>query len=365
MNIHRNNYEEYFLLYADNELSAAEKKEVEIFVRQNGDLEEEFRLIQLTVNVPDENTSLADKTFLLKNEPSSFFIHENNYEEIFVLYHDDELSAQQKKQTEEFLKDHPRFNIDFELIGKSKLAADENIVFPGKSLLYKKEKAGKVISIILWRSVAAAVFIGLILWAGLFYFNQKEGMRAVAIEKNTLKPLYPTKGTIEQKQDTAAPVTPALAHTEVAAKEKKTQDLGSKKIMRVQSINSLTKTDEKKDLVKEPKINVVTKKDDPMLALNNDLKNSADEIRTKSLPAITQPQVDEQQNIVPSEYAQNASYLTDNNSNNENYIFYNVKANEFNKSKVGGFLKKVKRIVERTNPIGRILAGEDKQVAAK
>ena len=42
MNINRDNYEEFFLLYADNELSVQEKNAVEDFVRQHPDLEEEL-----------------------------------------------------------------------------------------------------------------------------------------------------------------------------------------------------------------------------------------------------------------------------------------------------------------------------------
>ena len=67
MEINRNNYEEYFLLYADNELSPTEKKVVEIFVQENIDLKEEFLMIQLTVNCPDPGTKLLDKSFLMKN----------------------------------------------------------------------------------------------------------------------------------------------------------------------------------------------------------------------------------------------------------------------------------------------------------
>ncbi len=39
--------------------------------------------------------------------------------------------------------------------------------------------------------------------------------------------------------------------------------------------------------------------------------------------------------------------------------------NQFNRTKVGGFLKKVKRIVERTNPITRLLEGNEEPVVAR
>ena len=96
MDINRDNYEEYFLLYADNELTDSEKAEVLMFVKENKDLEEEFRMIHHTICKPDINVELTDKSFLLKGDEASF-INEKNYEEVFVLYHDNELTGRTKK----------------------------------------------------------------------------------------------------------------------------------------------------------------------------------------------------------------------------------------------------------------------------
>jgi hypothetical protein len=52
MEINRNNYETYFLLYLDGELKAAEKTEVENFLSMHGDLQKEFSLLQYTIQRP-------------------------------------------------------------------------------------------------------------------------------------------------------------------------------------------------------------------------------------------------------------------------------------------------------------------------
>ena len=72
MNIDRNNYEEYFLLYADNELTDSEKVEVIMFLKDNKDLEEEFNMINYTVSRPDTSVGIPDKSFLLKKIDRNF-----------------------------------------------------------------------------------------------------------------------------------------------------------------------------------------------------------------------------------------------------------------------------------------------------
>jgi hypothetical protein len=55
MIINRHNYEECFILYWDNELSASQKQAVENFVKENQDLQEEFNILGQTRFVPDNN----------------------------------------------------------------------------------------------------------------------------------------------------------------------------------------------------------------------------------------------------------------------------------------------------------------------
>jgi hypothetical protein len=48
MIIDRHNYEECFILYWDNELTVSQKQAVENFVKENTDLQEEFKLLGQT-----------------------------------------------------------------------------------------------------------------------------------------------------------------------------------------------------------------------------------------------------------------------------------------------------------------------------
>src|SRR5712672_2443063 len=52
MEINRNNYETFFLLYLDRELNPSEMSDVEKFVSENADLQQEFSLLRQTILVP-------------------------------------------------------------------------------------------------------------------------------------------------------------------------------------------------------------------------------------------------------------------------------------------------------------------------
>jgi hypothetical protein len=67
MQINRQSYEEYFLLYADGELNESEKKAVEEFIDQNPDLAGEMSLIQETVFKPDGSIIFENKELLFKD----------------------------------------------------------------------------------------------------------------------------------------------------------------------------------------------------------------------------------------------------------------------------------------------------------
>ena len=68
MDINRNNYETFFLLYLDRELNTADRIEVENFLNENADLQKEFRLLQNTVQWPAEIVFEQKETLYRKEE---------------------------------------------------------------------------------------------------------------------------------------------------------------------------------------------------------------------------------------------------------------------------------------------------------
>ena len=371
MNIDRDNYEEYFLLYADNELTDSEKAEVLMFVKHNKDLEEEFRMIHHTISKPDMNLELTDKSFLFRTSQTSF-INENNYEEVFVLYHDNELTQNEKRETEEFVSLHKELKNEFELIGLARLTPESSVVFLNKKLLYKKEKSGRVVPMMFWRMLAVAAFIGFGLWFTSLYFKKPAKSNIITahsgpakssspkIEK-TILPEKKTTETVAQSSELTAKNPEAVKNDKKEKRQKSLYHKNNNAVVKT-IINTQKPTEENITRQLPEKIN-------DAIVSNNKIDISREETSSlnKIYPSkeLSQNGIENSnENTEPVANAKNVSYVADAGNNNQNYVFYDVPADKFKKTKVGGFLKKVKRVVERNNPIARLLSGDDRQVVS-
>lgn len=154
MSINRHNYEEFFLLYVDNELTKAERLEVENFVRINEDLARELNALKESVLKP-VNEEFFYKTNLYKQAEG---ITPANCETYFLLHVDNELTGDEKYAVETFVLQHPETQANFSLLHQTKLEA-ESVVFQNKELLYKKDKR-KLVWMNWSRIAIAALFAG-------------------------------------------------------------------------------------------------------------------------------------------------------------------------------------------------------------
>ena len=367
MNIDRNNYEEYFLLYADNELTDSEKVEVMMFLKNNRDLEEEFSTINYTVSRPDTSIHLSDKSFLFKKSEEPF-ITQKNYEEIFVLYHDNELTNEQRLETQKFLGVNATLKEEFNLIGLARLTPESSVSYPDKKDLYKKEKDGKVIPLF-WKLMAAALFIGFGLWMLQAYFNNNKVTPTGIVNLTPQKKVaIPDKNIVPQKKENiiaqSSKQNSQTIQPVINQNKKILKTTSNKKVE-----NGIVKTAVKNVKPVEEKVDMPAENKNDVVAITNTIKNiPAEQIKTdEKISSQNRLAQNENQKAIeapPVMYAQTASYVQDANSSNDNYVFYDIKTDQFRKTKVGGFIKKVKRIIERNNPISRLMGGEDKQVAS-
>ena len=373
MYINRTNYEQYFLLYADNELSASDKELVEAFVRGNIDLKDEFLIIQATVSSPDETIRINDKSFLLKKEAS--LITESNYEEFFILYYDDELTNEQRKETERFAEQNIKFKTEFELIGKSKLATDNTVIYPWKKQLYKREKRGTIIQPIWMKTVAAAILIGFGLWIAVSYFNKS----------NTTPRLSTLTNNTPNQAVTTRPVQNKTSNTEKPGEKiGGSSDLFNTAEKLKKNETEIKKTDFNKQETKDKLIAIEKEKTEDEIVIPDLIENKSHaDLQLATLDKITEElpilvvtendlqsaQIAKQQYEIDSEAShtspvQTASYIS-SNSNDQDYVFYDISIEDFRKSKIGEIFKKVKRVVERNNPIAHFFSGGEGQFASK
>ncbi len=163
MNINRHNYETFFLLYVDNELSVTERKIVNIFVQENPDLQRELQLLQQTVLKADDIV-LEKKGWLYMEEDIS------SLQESLLLYADDELISIEKKAVETLLATDRAALAEWQILQQTKIQPDVSIVFADKQSLYRTT-GGKVVGFKWWRVAAAAVLLGIALWTGVSVYK--------------------------------------------------------------------------------------------------------------------------------------------------------------------------------------------------
>lgn len=209
MKISRHNYEEFFLLYVDNELSSEDRRMVEDFVQLHPDLNEELELLSQFKFTPDDDIVFDNKEELLKvNLPAGQAGGEtpvslNNYEESFLSYIDNELTAGEKAAVEQLVKINPSAKKELDLLLQTKLQP-ETIVFANKESLYRKEEKIRSLPVRWWRAAAAILILALGLTAVLVMNNKS--IDDVPVAKN---PGTPKVSPVENKVD--QPVQEAMA----------------------------------------------------------------------------------------------------------------------------------------------------------
>lgn len=177
--INRNNYEEYLLLYTDDELPETVRKEVELFVQQHPDVQEELDTLLLAKLLPPA-ISFDDKSQILKHTEG---ITNSNCESYFLLSIDGELSAEAEDEVEQFILSHPNTQENYTLLKQSKLQP-QAVIFPHKQILYKKEPS---IAYFVGRfSIAAAVLLCIVgLYMAGYYAATKNNNVMVAQHTQT------------------------------------------------------------------------------------------------------------------------------------------------------------------------------------
>jgi len=182
-------------------------------------------------------------------------INVQNYESFFLLYVDNELSVEERRTVEDFVTANPQLHEEFELLLRTRVSPDVEVVYPDRQLLYREVATGKVVSFKIWRTVAVAAM--LLLVAGVFW------LKSGSNKNSTIDPLakrdVPTKLNSQETKEqvpTAKDVQKEQSNPNLADAGTKTQE---------ESIRTATQK------VQQKKVDKITEENDqhPLIADNN------------------------------------------------------------------------------------------------
>ena len=110
----------------------------------------------------------------------------NNYGSWFLSYIDGELDEPARQAVLDFVRRHPDKNIELQRLQRTVNIPDRSVVFPDKTVLYRREKTGKTAWMPFVRIAAAALVLGAI---GLIFFhpfrNSSTGVSPLAAGKTS------------------------------------------------------------------------------------------------------------------------------------------------------------------------------------
>ncbi len=373
MNINRHNYETFFLLYVDKELSAAERKAVDVFVQENPDLQMELALLQQTVVKADE--VVLDKKDWLYMEEDITALQEN-----LLLYADGELNGVDKKSVEALLATDKAALAEWNILQKTKLQPDMAVVFADKQSLYRKEP-GRVVAFKWWRVAAAAVLLGFGIWTGVSVYKNNSktttGTGEFANSKKTDPAQIQTDDTTGNTTVTNQPDEKSAAENITATTAKKNNDDQS-----TESIKAAVEKNNNQNIV-SPKENTTVqnnnnKKPDnnlPKPALQNINNISSNEVTVQNvLPsnnnssrvsggndAVAKLTPKENRTVIENlnnskTDPNNITALQVVNTNKtadgeDNNRYLNVDDDKQKRTALGGFIRKAKRVLERNTNV--------------
>ena len=349
MNINHNNYEECFILYMDNELSVEESRKVEDFIQQFPELKEELNILLQSRLVADKNVVFENKEELLNISQASN-INITNFEEWFILYFDNELSASEISAVETFVSQNPEMKKELEYFWKAKLQPETEIIFPDKKSLYRREEKVPIIPI-RWRRIAVAAL--LILATGItaiVLINNKSASNELGIatgngqnptlenpvvnESKKQEKIIADKNKANQIAVIKHPVENNAVQKTVPANQKKKNELPVQK--KIDENNMIANNQKPTNNLPVPDINV--NRPENIKNVTNVIKNE------KTLTPQNKPELAVTTQVTDT-------YITYTSAKqNQTDVIYASETNE-SKNKLRGFFRKVTRVFERTTNI--------------
>lgn len=169
MEITRNNYEQYFLDFAEGRLAKHLLVELEQFLLLNPDLKTELEAFEKIPLTTDPGQNFNFKSELKKEIRPSGNINATNYINYLVAELEGDLSADETNKLSDFISANPVIKREQKIITKARLIPDKKIIYDRKAILKKS-----VIIRLTWQRTAAALAIAASLLLVIYFSFKKE-----------------------------------------------------------------------------------------------------------------------------------------------------------------------------------------------
>jgi len=362
MYVSRNNYEEFFLLYVDNELSFSGKKAVEQFLEDNPDLREEFNALLDSKLSPDNHIIFDHKQSLLKFTEDLPGINLTNYESYFLLYTDNELNAAERKAVEQFAAQNPALGSELSLFMQARMEPDQEVVFEQKGLLYRHEKARRIL-VLPWMRWAAAALVLLLAGLVVLYTRTNSGVRPSLAKNQAFK----NQNKADSKKNNQPAVTPPSAQPLHYSEDRSGKGGGVQPLTRPgdQYANIDRSSDNQRSVEKEISDGTSNRKDDSpergrmlLASIAPVIQESGKSFQPGQMDQVNHPLAGGSEKVIVQDvpaggpevnpYAKQAS-ISELLPNNEDGI--KIMAFSAKKNTMRGLLRKVTRVFDKTTNV--------------
>lgn len=332
--INKNNYEEYFLMYADGELSHLQQKEVLQFIEDYPEYKNELDEIRLTKLNPEPLFFQAKESLLMPENS----INETNYSTWFLSFIDNELLEADKLEVEKFLLNNPQYSDEFSLLKKMILPV-EKIEHPNKKSLLKHRKLIKLSAGFIKTAIAASLMgLAILIWQ----LNRPDAINQIVVTPSAeVADLKPATNKVK-----------SLDHPDSNAKIQANEPVPAKATERIYYAATARKveanvSEKKKELPAVPAIVATKKPEEKIISGPKEIKPDPGDliatIKSNSGKELNNAKMDESGLNMPEHPASlyaTANYKVVNTSSESDESLY-VGAIELNKNKVRGILKKI------------------------
>ncbi|HWI89691.1 MAG TPA: hypothetical protein VNT20_00395 [Flavisolibacter sp.] len=334
--IHLGNYEEFFILYMDNELSEGQVKMVDEFLVANPDLKSEFEILMST-KLPLEDFSFDKKDLLAENMKLT------SVDEELLLYIDNELASDKKKTIELEIASNKDYQLQHQVLLQTKLDPSEKIEYPNKKELYRRTE--RVITMRVWMRVAAAVMLFAI--AGILVFKKPPSITpANGGDRGTAGVNSSNQKKSTEKKDTAIITQPSFDQNNLASNERSEKEIKSNKNIEKREV---------KDRVSTPQnLTAYNKPQQTSENLDRTVKTNVQFVETNNVPTVEHKVSVNNPDVTSSLLARNTI---------ETPVETKESTESDRKGSLKGFLRKATRMIEKrtgidpTNENGELLIG--------